>query len=62
MSACASSMPNPMARNEDVIMLTHRISRGESGKTELPSASLNAKAMSKRITCAMFEMSRCNRN
>jgi hypothetical protein len=51
-----------MARKEEVMRLTQRISMGESGKTECASRSLKERPMSRRMTCAMLEMRRCRRN
>jgi hypothetical protein len=51
-----------MARKEDVMRLTQRISMGERGKTEWLSWSLKARPMRRRITWAMLEMRRCSRN
>lgn len=62
MSGWASSMPRPRARKDDVTRLAQRISRGESGKTEMPSASLKARPMRRRKTWAMFETRRWRRN
>jgi hypothetical protein len=47
-----------MARKEDVMRLTQRISMGERGKMECPVVSLNARPMRRRRTCAIFEISR----
>ena len=61
-SGWASSSPRPTAKNEDVTRFAHKISSGDRGKTESPPLSLKARAISRRMTCAMFEMSRCMRN
>jgi hypothetical protein len=62
MSGCASSSPSPIARNDEVIRFTQRISRGDRGKTEFPSLSLKASAIKSRITWEMFDISKCIRN
>lgn len=62
MSGCASSKPSPIARKDDVIKLVHRISKGESGKTEFPWSSLKARAIKRRMTWAMLDIKRCKRN
>jgi hypothetical protein len=51
-----------MARKEEVMRFTQRISMGERGKMECLSRSLKARPMRRRMTCAMLEMRRCRRN
>jgi len=47
MSGAAISIPRPMAGKPEVTMMIQRISTGASGKTEMPSRSLNARPMSR---------------
>lgn len=56
------SRPRPIARNDDVIKLAHKISIGDSGKTLASSLSWNAKPIKSRMTCEMFEIRRCSKN
>ena len=62
MSATVGSRPRPRASGELVTRFAHRISRGESGNTEFPAASLKARAMSSKITWAILDVRRCRRN
>lgn len=62
MSGWASSSPRPSAKKDDVIKFAHSISMGESGNTDFPSPSLNARPISRRRTCAILEIRRCSRN
>lgn len=54
MSGAAISKPRPMSGREEVIMIIHMTSTGDTGKTDKPLSSLNARPMSKTHACAMF--------
>jgi hypothetical protein len=58
----ADSKPRPMARNEELIRLAKRISKGESGKAETPFLSWKARPMRRRTTWEMLEMRRWSKN
>lgn len=62
MSGWASSRPRPSAKKDDVIKFAHRISMGDSGNTDDPWLSLNARPISRRRTWAILETRRCSRN
>jgi len=53
-SGVAISIPRPIAGNPDVIMIIHKISTGDSGKTEIPLESLNTSPIKRVLACAIF--------
>ena len=61
-SGSAFSIPNPIAGNDEVIILIHKICKGASGNTETSSLSLNANPIINKATSPTFEHNKCKTN
>lgn len=56
MSGAAISKPRPMSGRDDVIMIIHMTSTGDTGKTEKPLPSLKARPMSKTQALSLIHI------